>query len=191
MLCLKVPRLRPLVLLVKAVLRWLCSIFAVTLPVNWPAFRLTSQRWQAGDCISAFSSYLTENTILQGPNSLMPFRGKNWCLLWESHGTQNVEFCTSISVVPTVTTFLTQIHAQHLSDATHYLTTFSTLRRLFQTPFRGAVSALYLTPLYKRLLSYWGKRELRFGHSVDSWVLCGSENKQRLFHYTALTDWFL
>jgi hypothetical protein len=22
-------------------------------------------------------------------------------------------------------------------------------------------------------------------------VLCGSENKQRLFHYTALTDWFL
>jgi hypothetical protein len=22
-------------------------------------------------------------------------------------------------------------------------------------------------------------------------VLCGSENKQQLFHYTALTDWFL
>jgi len=22
-------------------------------------------------------------------------------------------------------------------------------------------------------------------------VLCGSENKQRLFHYTALNDWFL
>ena len=27
--------------------------------------------------------------------------------------------------------------------------------------------------------------------SVTQCVLCGSENKQRLFPYTALTDWFL
>jgi hypothetical protein len=28
-------------------------------------------------------------------------------------------------------------------------------------------------------------------HTLYSCVLCRSENKQRLFHYTALTDWFL
>ena len=30
-----------------------------------------------------------------------------------------------------------------------------------------------------------------FTHTVYLCVLCGSENKQRLFPYTALTDWFL
>ena len=32
---------------------------------------------------------------------------------------------------------------------------------------------------------------LRSAHTVYLCVLCGSENKQRLFPYTALTDWFL
>jgi DNA-directed RNA polymerase subunit RPC12/RpoP len=32
---------------------------------------------------------------------------------------------------------------------------------------------------------------LRSAHTVYLCVLCGSENKQRLFHCTALTDWFL
>jgi len=32
---------------------------------------------------------------------------------------------------------------------------------------------------------------LRSAHTVHLCVLCGSENKQRLFPYTALTDWFL
>jgi hypothetical protein len=32
---------------------------------------------------------------------------------------------------------------------------------------------------------------LRSAHTVCLCVLCGSENKQRLFHSTALTDWFL
>jgi len=32
---------------------------------------------------------------------------------------------------------------------------------------------------------------LRSAHTVYLWVLCGSENKQRLFPYTALTDWLL
>ena len=32
---------------------------------------------------------------------------------------------------------------------------------------------------------------LRSAHTVYLCVLCGFENKQRLFHYTALTDWFL
>ena len=32
---------------------------------------------------------------------------------------------------------------------------------------------------------------LRSSHTVYLCVLCGSENKQRLFPYTALTDWFL
>ena len=31
----------------------------------------------------------------------------------------------------------------------------------------------------------------RSAHTVYLCVLCGSENKQRLFPYTALTDWFL
>jgi len=31
----------------------------------------------------------------------------------------------------------------------------------------------------------------RPAHTVCLCVLCGSENKQRLFHYTALTDWFV
>ena len=32
---------------------------------------------------------------------------------------------------------------------------------------------------------------LRSAHTVCLCVLCGSENKQRLFPYTALTGWFL
>ena len=32
---------------------------------------------------------------------------------------------------------------------------------------------------------------LRSAHKVYLCVLCGSENKQRLFPYTALTDWFV
>ena len=32
---------------------------------------------------------------------------------------------------------------------------------------------------------------LRSAHTVYLCVLCGSENKQRLFPYTALNDWFL
>jgi hypothetical protein len=32
---------------------------------------------------------------------------------------------------------------------------------------------------------------LRSAHTVYLCVLCGSENKQRLFHCTALTDWFV
>ena len=32
---------------------------------------------------------------------------------------------------------------------------------------------------------------LRSAHTVYLCVLCGSENKQQLFPYTALTDWFL
>ena len=32
---------------------------------------------------------------------------------------------------------------------------------------------------------------LRSAHKVYLCVLCGSQNKQRLFPYTALTDWFL
>jgi len=34
-------------------------------------------------------------------------------------------------------------------------------------------------------------KNLRSAHTVYLCVLCGSENKQRLFPYTALTDWFL
>jgi len=32
---------------------------------------------------------------------------------------------------------------------------------------------------------------LRSAHTVYLCILCGSQNKQRLFPYTALTDWFL
>ena len=32
---------------------------------------------------------------------------------------------------------------------------------------------------------------LRSAHTVYLCFLCGSENKQRLFHFTTLTDWFL
>ena len=32
---------------------------------------------------------------------------------------------------------------------------------------------------------------LRSVHTVYLCVLCGSEDKQRLFHHSALTDWFL
>ena len=35
------------------------------------------------------------------------------------------------------------------------------------------------------------KLRLRSAHTVYLCVLCGSENKQRLFPYTTLTDWFL
>ena len=38
---------------------------------------------------------------------------------------------------------------------------------------------------------YHNSTTLRSAHTVYLCVLCGSENKQRLFPYTALTDWFL
>ena len=44
---------------------------------------------------------------------------------------------------------------------------------------------------------YWAVRTgslyiiLRSAHTVYLCDLCGSENKQRLFPYTALTDWFV
>jgi len=34
-------------------------------------------------------------------------------------------------------------------------------------------------------------KTLRAAHTVHLSVLCGSENKQRLFPYTALIDWFV
>jgi hypothetical protein len=37
----------------------------------------------------------------------------------------------------------------------------------------------------------WCSQILRSAHTVYLCVLCGSQNKQRLFPYTALTDWFL
>jgi hypothetical protein len=38
------------------------------------------------------------------------------------------------------------------------------------------------------------RKRLKLAHTALTVYLCvlyGSENKQRLFHYTALTDWFL
>jgi len=37
----------------------------------------------------------------------------------------------------------------------------------------------------------WHPKILRFAHTVYLFVFCGSQNKQRLFPYTALTDWFV
>jgi len=57
-------------------------------------------------------------------------------------------------------------------------------------------SGQYLT-VYSPEVSYFMKRQVwlltipRSAHTVYLCVLCGSENKQRLFHYTALTDWFV
>jgi DNA-directed RNA polymerase subunit RPC12/RpoP len=36
-----------------------------------------------------------------------------------------------------------------------------------------------------------GTKIPRSAHAVYLCVLCGSQNKQRLFPYTALTDWFV
>jgi hypothetical protein len=37
----------------------------------------------------------------------------------------------------------------------------------------------------------WGSAILRSAHTVYLSIVCGSQNKQRLFPYTTLTDWFL
>jgi len=34
-------------------------------------------------------------------------------------------------------------------------------------------------------------QNLRSAHTLYLCVLCGSQNKQRLFHYTTLTEWFV
>jgi len=34
-------------------------------------------------------------------------------------------------------------------------------------------------------------KNLRSAHTVYLCILCGSQNKQPLSHYTTLTDWFL
>ena len=44
--------------------------------------------------------------------------------------------------------------------------------------------SLYIPPVYHSTI-------LRSAHTVYLCVLCGSQNKKRLFPYTALTDWLL
>jgi len=34
-------------------------------------------------------------------------------------------------------------------------------------------------------------KNIHSANMVHLWLLCGSQNKQRLFPYAALTDWFL
>jgi hypothetical protein len=48
--------------------------------------------------------------------------------------------------------------------------------------FQGAVVTFYFNKFNTQSV-------LRSAHTVYLCVLCGSENKQRLFPYTALTDW--
>ena len=52
-----------------------------------------------------------------------------------------------------------------------------------------------VTDVTKRPSKHRGHRHhsktQRSGHTLYLFVLCGSQNKQRLFPYTALTDWFL
>jgi hypothetical protein len=57
----------------------------------------------------------------------------------------------------------------------------------------GEVQNLYhLNPL-GYYMYHQGKHSaiLRSAHTVYLCVLCGSENKEQLFPYTALTDWFV
>jgi hypothetical protein len=67
------------------------------------------------------------------------------------------------------------------------------------------VQLVYITSLQEvvmqqlRLYPFWllyvpsglTLKILRSVHTVYLFVLCGSDNKQRLFHFTTLTDWFL
>jgi hypothetical protein len=48
-----------------------------------------------------------------------------------------------------------------------------------------AVVTIYITSFNIK------KKMLRSAHTVYLCVLCGFQNKQRLFPYTALTDWFV
>jgi len=54
--------------------------------------------------------------------------------------------------------------------------------------------SVYVHPLR---INDWRKKEVwhpkisRSAHTVYLCVLCGSQNKQRLFPYTTLTDWFV
>jgi hypothetical protein len=53
---------------------------------------------------------------------------------------------------------------------------------------------LYLTFQSLRITSCnisYDSQKLCSAHTVHLYALCGSENKQRLFPYTALTDWFV
>jgi hypothetical protein len=47
-----------------------------------------------------------------------------------------------------------------------------------------------LKPSGRYIHQVWYSKILRSAHTVYLCVLCVSENKQRLFHCTALTDWF-
>ena len=61
----------------------------------------------------------------------------------------------------------------------HWVSSFASVDRAFQVQW-----SLYVPPVYHSPI-------LRSAHTVYLWVLYGSENKQRLFPYTALTDWFV
>jgi hypothetical protein len=55
---------------------------------------------------------------------------------------------------------------------------------VFISSFKPLISVAVVTIEFTLQRSY-------FTHTVYLCVLRGSENKQRLFHCTALTDWFL
>jgi len=60
----------------------------------------------------------------------------------------------------------------------------SNFRKLKFTQPREDKWSLYVPPVQHSTI-------LRSAHTVHLCVLCGSENKQRLFPYSTLTDWFV
>jgi hypothetical protein len=63
------------------------------------------------------------------------------------------------------------------------------LRRSFHYAINPLRNSGYF--MYHQAVPSWHSQMPRSAHTVYLCVLCGSQNKQRLFPYTALIDWFL
>jgi len=59
------------------------------------------------------------------------------------------------------------------------------------TNFRSGIYRIFLTDFVEEVINPSKPAIQRSAHTLYLCVLCGSENKQRLFPYTTLTDWFL
>jgi hypothetical protein len=93
---------------------------------------------------------------------------------------------------PVVTIYTAQ-WSLHVSPSGHYMyrpvVTICTAQWSLYVPHSGHYMYRIVVTICTTMISI--SQILRSAHSLYLCVWCGSQNKQRLFPYTALTDWFV
>jgi hypothetical protein len=111
---------------------------------------------------------------------------KPWMKLWRNERTAESLRGWSVHWLRSITT---QAHTLSRGSEAHNMTWEDNIKTekftvvVMLNPLKAAGYFMY-HQAYRQTI-------LRSAHRVYLCVLCGSQNKQRLFPYTALTDWFL